>query len=131
MNQTTSCRRVLRDWNTASSSSSAQYSLQKYPPVDERHASTRPFTNGNGCLQCAQWVLTPPMSGGLDVEPMVVMITPDLVWTHQSKQLNSYFSGAQFEELWSVAANLQSARRITRNSQYLIEHTAVPLYSCG
>ena len=43
----------------ASSSSSAQNSSQKYPPVEERHASTRPFTTGNGFLQCAQVIGAP------------------------------------------------------------------------
>ena len=98
--------------------------------MDERHASTRPFTNGNGCLQCAQWVRTPPMSGGLDVEPTVVMITPDLVWTHHSKQLNSYFSRLSSKN-YGVLQQIYSQLGGSRNSQYLIEHTAVPFYSCG
>ena len=36
-----------------SSSPSAQNSLQKYAPLEDRHASTRPFEIGNGCRQCA------------------------------------------------------------------------------
>jgi hypothetical protein len=51
--------------------------LQKYFPVEERHASTRPFTDRNGCLQCAQWVGTPLINGGLGVKPMVAIIVPD------------------------------------------------------
>jgi hypothetical protein len=73
---------VWRSWPAASSSSSAQNSLQKNPPIEERHACTRPLAEGSGWLQFPQWLEVPVLNGVLVVKHMVMIVPPDSWWTN-------------------------------------------------